>query len=87
MEKTRQELGHFEGYLADGRSFLAGDMFTFADISLLTTLYFQQFYGATHAQFPSLTTYTERMREWPSLKETWPPHWLENEGRDWLAEL
>lgn len=87
IEKAEKELSYFDGYLSDGRSFLAGPMFTLADINLAVCLLFGQRAGATFAKYPNLLKYAERLRERPCLKQTWPPHWLESEDKDWLAQL
>lgn len=87
IEKAHKELAWFEGYLSDGRPFLTGDMFTLADICLATSLFFAQRAGATFDKYPSLQAYADRLRERSSLKETWPPHWLDSDGNDWLAAL
>lgn len=87
MEKAHTELSWFEGFLSDGRACLVGDMFTLADISLATVLFFAQRAGATFDKYPSLAAYAGRLRKRPSLKNTWPPHWLQSEGTDWLQGL
>ena len=87
IEKAHTELEYFETYLADGRPFLTGDMFTLADICLATTLFFAQRAGATFPKYPSIASYGGRLRERPSIKDTWPPHWLETDGGDWFKAL
>eukprot|EP00892_Ulva_mutabilis_P003974 jgi/Ulvmu1/1949/UM012_0110.1 len=87
IKKANKELEYFESYLLDGREFIAGDMFTLADISVALTLFFAQRAGATFAQFPSIQNYAERLSSRPSIKDSWPPHWLETPGSDWLADL
>lgn len=87
VEKAHKELAYFENYLSDGRLFLAGEIFTLADINLVIVIFFGQRAGATFAKYPNLLKYADRLRERPCLKDTWPPHWLESENKDWLVDL
>lgn len=87
MERARKEVARFEGYLSDGREFLAGGMFTIADIYLATAAFYAQRVGATFEMYPNLVKYVARMSERPCFKDTWPSGWLNTPGTDWLAGL
>lgn len=86
LEKGHKELSYFEGYLSD-RQFLIGEIFTLADINLATALFFAQRAGATLEKYPNLKKYLDSLRDRPCFKDTWPPHWLETEDKDWLVGL
>lgn len=90
IEATLKEMNYFEEYLSDGRSFLIGEMFTLADVSLAVYLFFCEHFGATLDKHPNLKKFADRIRERPCFKETWPAEWLENEGNsgmDFLGDL
>lgn len=87
LEKAHKELAYFDGYLSDSRTFLAGEIFTLADINLASAIFFAQRAGATLAKYPNLLKYADLLRDRPCFKDTWPPHWLESEDKDWLVEL
>lgn len=87
MAKAHKEAAFFESYLSDEQEYIAGDTFTLADICLATTLLFAQRAGATFEKYPNLAKYAARMSERPCIKDTWPPHWNETPGSDWLVGL
>ena len=82
-----KEAAFFDSYLRNDQEFLAGNMFTIADICLATTIFFARRSGATFEKHPNLAKYAQRMSERPCFKETWPPHWSETPDSNWLDGL
>ncbi|XP_059205939.1 glutathione S-transferase A-like [Centropristis striata] len=73
------ELQLWEGYLQklDSNSYLAGASFSLADVTVFPTVATLFRYGLSAERFPKLGEYYALLKERPSIKASWPPHWLE----------
>uniref|UniRef100_A0A3B4EQI2 Glutathione S-transferase A-like n=1 Tax=Pundamilia nyererei TaxID=303518 RepID=A0A3B4EQI2_9CICH len=72
------ELKLWESYLQKVCSYLAGPSFTLADVVVFPTV----------ERYPKLGEYYNLLKERPSVKASWPPHWLENpKGQDALKDI
>ena len=87
VEKCKSHLSYFESYLSADPQFITGDAFTLADVNLSLACYFAMRAGATFSAYPHLLKYLEAMKQRESIQATWPPHWKETEGKDWLTAL
>ncbi|CAH1269744.1 Hypp4241 [Branchiostoma lanceolatum] len=79
----------WEGYLAqhDG-PFIAGKDFTLADASLFPMIAFVvRNQLPLKERFPRLASYYERLKERPSVKTSWPPHWLTTPEPDLMKDV
>ncbi|KAL1254809.1 hypothetical protein QQF64_012870 [Cirrhinus molitorella] len=89
-ENLIAELKLWEGYLEKtGKgSFLAGKNFSMADVVAFPIVaYFPRFH-CPKERCPRLMEYYEMLKDRPSIKASWPPHWLEKpEGPDTLKNL
>ncbi|KAL1254794.1 hypothetical protein QQF64_012855 [Cirrhinus molitorella] len=89
-ENLIAELKLWEGYLEKtGKgSFLAGKNFSMADVVAFPIVaYFPRFH-CPKERCPRLMEYYEMLKDRPSIKASWPPHWLEKpEGQDTLKNL
>ncbi|XP_047238923.1 glutathione S-transferase A-like [Girardinichthys multiradiatus] len=84
------ELKLWEGYLQnrDSGSNLAGKYFTLADVVIFPTVATLFRFGLSEKRYPKLGEYYALLRERPSIKASWPPHWLENtKGQDTLKDI
>ncbi|XP_013765183.1 glutathione S-transferase A-like [Pundamilia nyererei] len=78
------ELKLWESYLQKlgSGSYLAGPSFTLADVVVFPTV------GLSPERYPKLGEYYNLLKERPSVKASWPPHWLENpKGQDALKDI
>ncbi|XP_017340785.1 glutathione S-transferase rho [Ictalurus punctatus] len=90
LENLKTELKLWEGYLQKmGKgSFLAGRNFSMADVIFFPVFAFLPRFGLSKERYPNLMEYYERVKERPSIKSTWPPHWLEKAtGEETLKDL
>ncbi|KAM9495527.1 glutathione S-transferase A-like [Clarias gariepinus] len=90
MENLKTELALWEGYLEKmGKgSFLAGRHFSLADVVFFPILAFLPRFGLSKERYPNLMAYYEMVKERPSVKSSWPPHWVEKPtGGDTLKDL
>ena len=87
MEKARKELAVWDGHLSADPEYVACSEFSLADILLSVTLFFAMRGGAKLNEYPHLQKYAAHMKERPCFRETWPPHWLTSDDKDWLADL
>ncbi|XP_033726695.1 glutathione S-transferase A-like [Pecten maximus] len=83
IEEAQKELAIWEDKLklSDG-DFICGKDFTLADVVLFTFLATVVRFGSSLGKFPALKSYYDRLRERPSIKASWPPHWSEGELAD-----
>uniref|UniRef100_H3CV13 GST C-terminal domain-containing protein n=1 Tax=Tetraodon nigroviridis TaxID=99883 RepID=H3CV13_TETNG len=74
------ELKLWEGYLEQlgPKAHLAGQSFTLADVVVFPTIASLFRFGLTADRYPNLGEYYARVKERPSIRASWPPHWLEN---------
>jgi len=78
-QKVHEELGFWENVLK-GKTFVAGDQVTLADIALYPFLSSGVRFGLKFDSFPSVGAYVERFDKRPSAVNTFPPHWKESVG-------
>ncbi|XP_063042096.1 glutathione S-transferase A-like [Engraulis encrasicolus] len=76
IEGLRTEFGVWEGYLHKTGPYIAGKTFSIADVVFFPTLALAFHIGMQHEKFPKLTSYYNLLKERPSIKKTWPEHWL-----------
>ncbi|XP_056153874.1 glutathione S-transferase A-like [Lampris incognitus] len=84
------ELKLWEGYLEKlGQgSFLAGKTFSLADVVVFPNVAYLFRFGLSAERYPKLAEYYALLKDRPSVKASWPPHWLENpQGQDTLKDL
>ncbi|XP_039876770.1 glutathione S-transferase A-like [Simochromis diagramma] len=74
------ELKLWESYLQKlgSGSYLAGPSFTLADVVVFPTVGALFGFGLSPERYPKLGEYYNLLKERPSVKASWPPHWLEN---------
>jgi glutathione S-transferase len=87
IEAAKKELEIWDGYVADGREYLVGNAFTLVDIMVAVVIFFAQRAGATLVVYPHLLKYANSMRKRECFEDTWPPHWVGTENKDWLTKL
>ncbi|XP_029938076.1 glutathione S-transferase A-like [Salarias fasciatus] len=74
------ELKLWEGYLenvAEG-SYLAGP-FSLADVVGFPNVAYAFRFGLSPERYPKLAKYYNLLKDRPTIKATWPPHWFESE--------
>ncbi|XP_068188772.1 glutathione S-transferase A-like [Antennarius striatus] len=84
------ELKLWEGYLQKlgTNSHLAGPSFSLADVTVFPTVATLFRFGLSAERYPNLGKYYAMLTERPSIKATWPPHWLENpKGQNTLKDI
>ncbi|KAK9958220.1 hypothetical protein ABG768_012394 [Culter alburnus] len=89
-ENLVTELKLWDGYLEKmGKgSYLAGKNFTMADVVCFPVIAFFPRLHCPKEKCPRLMEYYEMLKDRPSIKASWPPHWLDNlEGPDLLKNL
>uniref|UniRef100_A0A8C1HUE7 GST C-terminal domain-containing protein n=1 Tax=Cyprinus carpio carpio TaxID=630221 RepID=A0A8C1HUE7_CYPCA len=89
-ENLIAELKLWDGYLEKmGKgSYLAGKNFTMADVVCFPIIALFPRLHCPPERCPRLMEYYEMLKDRPSIKANWPPHWLENpEGQDKLKNL
>ncbi|XP_072528229.1 glutathione S-transferase rho [Salminus brasiliensis] len=90
LENLATELKLWESYLEKmGKgSYLAGKNFSMADVVVFPYIAYFPRFGLRKERYPRLMEYYELVKERPSVKASWPPHWLENpKGQDTLKDL
>eukprot|EP00658_Telonema_sp_P-2_P036447 TRINITY_DN26364_c0_g1_i2.p1 TRINITY_DN26364_c0_g1~~TRINITY_DN26364_c0_g1_i2.p1 ORF type:complete len:251 (+),score=57.25 TRINITY_DN26364_c0_g1_i2:248-1000(+) len=78
----RRELEFWEAKLSalgGAHEFIAGPVFTMADVFLFPTIAFFVRQGFKFTKMPLLATYYHHMVQRPSIQATWPPHWQESD--------
>ncbi|XP_030267799.1 glutathione S-transferase A-like [Sparus aurata] len=89
-EALATELKLWEGYLKKlgSGSYLAGKSFSLADVTVFPTVAYLFRFGLSAERYPVLGEYYALLKDRPSIKASWPPHWLENtKGQDTLKEI
>ncbi|XP_030644274.1 glutathione S-transferase A [Chanos chanos] len=89
-EALTAELQLWESYLQkmETGSYLAGKKFTMADVVGFPNVAYAFRFGLSPEKFPRLGEYYNLVKDRPSVKASWPPHWLENpKGMDTLKDL
>ncbi|XP_055504650.1 glutathione S-transferase A-like isoform X1 [Leucoraja erinacea] len=74
------ELNMWEGYLGKlpPNSHITGKNFTMADVMLFPQLACAFRFGLATDKYPRMFEYYSRVKERPSVKASWPPHWNES---------
>ncbi|XP_036411052.1 glutathione S-transferase rho [Megalops cyprinoides] len=89
-ETLTAELQLWEQYLQkmEAGSYLAGKSFSMADVVAVPVVAYAVRFGLSQDRYPRLGQYYSLVKERPSVKASWPPHWLENpQGMDTLKDL
>uniref|UniRef100_A0A3Q1EPZ0 Glutathione S-transferase rho n=1 Tax=Acanthochromis polyacanthus TaxID=80966 RepID=A0A3Q1EPZ0_9TELE len=79
-EGLTAELKLWEGYLNKTDCCLAGKEFTLADVLFFPNVAFLFRLGLSSERYPALTKYYNGLKDRPSIKATWPPHWQTTPG-------
>ncbi|XP_076862426.1 glutathione S-transferase rho [Brachyhypopomus gauderio] len=90
MENLTKELKMWEGYLQKmgTGSFLAGKNFSMADVACFPMIAFFPRFGLSEERYPRLMEYYQLLKDRPSVKASWPPHWLDNpQAKDTLKDV
>ncbi|KPP80300.1 glutathione S-transferase(rho)-like [Scleropages formosus] len=89
-EALATELKLWEGYLSKPEvgPYIAGKNFTLADVICFPSVAYGFRFGLSQEKYPKLAGYYNQLKDRPSIKATWPPHWLENpQGMDVLKDV
>uniref|UniRef100_A0A3B3C0Q1 Glutathione S-transferase rho n=1 Tax=Oryzias melastigma TaxID=30732 RepID=A0A3B3C0Q1_ORYME len=88
-EALKTELSLWEGYLQKSPgSFLAGSSFSLADVVVFPTVAYLFRFGLSAGRYPKLGEYYALLKDRPSIRASWPPHWLENpKGHEALKDF
>uniref|UniRef100_A0A8C8GD65 Glutathione S-transferase rho n=1 Tax=Oncorhynchus tshawytscha TaxID=74940 RepID=A0A8C8GD65_ONCTS len=89
-ENLAAEIKLWEGYFqkVEAGSYLAGKAFSLADVIVFPVIAYAFRFGLSTERYPKLGAYYNMVKDRPSVKATWPPHWLENpQGGDTLKEF
>ncbi|KAM6959539.1 glutathione S-transferase A-like [Aplochiton taeniatus] len=79
QEALTVELKLWEGYMEKGvGSYLAGKTISLADVTVFPMVAYALRFGLCMERYPKLAAYYAVMKDRPSVKASWPPHWLEN---------
>uniref|UniRef100_A0A3Q1G4L6 Glutathione S-transferase rho n=1 Tax=Acanthochromis polyacanthus TaxID=80966 RepID=A0A3Q1G4L6_9TELE len=76
-EGLTAELKLWEGYLNKTDCCLAGKEFTLADVLFFPNVAFLFRLGLSSERYPALAKYYNSLKDRPSIKASWPPHWHE----------
>ncbi|XP_049607552.1 glutathione S-transferase A isoform X1 [Syngnathus scovelli] len=69
-------------------SHLVGSSFTLADVMVFPTVANLYRFGLSPERYPKLAAYYALLKDRPSIKASWPPHWLEYpKGQDTLKDI
>ncbi|XP_061597014.1 glutathione S-transferase A-like [Cololabis saira] len=88
-ETLTSELKLWESYLQNvsAGSYLAG-AFSLADVVLFPNIAYAFRFGLSVGRYPKLAKYYSLLKDRPSIKTSWPPHWLaSSQGYDVLKDL
>ncbi|CAB1350476.1 unnamed protein product [Coregonus sp. 'balchen'] len=79
-ENLTTEIKLWEGYFQkmEAGSYLAGKAFSLADVIVFPVIAYAFRFGLSAERYPKLGAYYAMLKDRPSVKATWPPHWLEN---------
>ncbi|XP_052325104.1 glutathione S-transferase rho isoform X8 [Oncorhynchus keta] len=89
-ENLATEIKLWEGYFqkVEVGSYLSGKAFSLADVIVFPVIAYAFRFGLSTERYPRLGAYYDMVKDRPSVKATWPPHWLENpQGGDTLKEF
>ncbi|XP_019946255.1 glutathione S-transferase A-like [Paralichthys olivaceus] len=87
-EALATELKLWEGYLQKSGTYLAGPSLSLADVTVFPTVATLFRFGLSAESYPQLGQYYTLLKERPSVKASWPPHWLENPtGQETLKDI
>ncbi|XP_069555664.1 glutathione S-transferase A-like [Brachyistius frenatus] len=81
VKRTRDalttELQLWEGYLQKvaAGSYLAGGAFSLADVIVFPNVAYAFRFGLSAGRYPKLAKYYSLLKDRPSIKTSWPPHW------------
>ncbi|XP_051811649.1 glutathione S-transferase A isoform X2 [Acanthochromis polyacanthus] len=76
-EALTTELKLWEGYLNKTDCCLAGKEFTLADVAFYPVIAVIFRFGLSSERYPALAKYYNSLKDRPSIKASWPPHWHE----------
>ncbi|XP_046546349.1 glutathione S-transferase A-like [Haliotis rubra] len=79
-EAVREELKLWEGYLAASGGYVVGSNFTMADVYFFPFVAFGVRLGLDLSKYPATAAYYDKVKDRPSVKATWPPHWADGPG-------
>ncbi|KAM3596054.1 uncharacterized protein V6R79_007465 [Siganus canaliculatus] len=88
-EELAIEFSLWEGYLQKvaAGSYLAG-AFSLADVVVFPNIAYAFHFGLSAGRYPKLARYYSLLKDRPSIKASWPPHWLASpHGYDVLKDL
>ncbi|CAH1796759.1 unnamed protein product [Owenia fusiformis] len=86
LQVLSDELKLWEGYLQTSEGYIAGQSFTMADVMFFPLVAFLVRLGLQLKKYPNINKYYENLVTRPSVKATWPPHWVDSVGKDWLKD-
>ncbi|KAM3835930.1 glutathione S-transferase A-like [Diretmus argenteus] len=94
VERNREalttEVKLWKGYLEKlgAGSCLAGKSFSMADVVVFPSVAYLFRFGLSAERYPQLAEYYALLKDRPSIKASWPPHWLENpQAQDTLKDI
>ncbi|XP_046546334.1 glutathione S-transferase A-like [Haliotis rubra] len=79
-ESLRTELKIWDGYLASSGGYVVGSNFTMADVYFFPYIAFGVRLGLDLSKYPAIAAYYDKVKDRPSVKASWPPHWAEKPG-------
>ncbi|XP_054619416.1 glutathione S-transferase A-like [Dunckerocampus dactyliophorus] len=83
-----EELKLWEGYLEKGPGpFISGQAFSLSDVSIFPLIANAFYFGLRADRYPKLAAYYNQLKDRPSIKSTWPPHWKGAQAEDRLKDL
>lgn len=83
----REELALWNNHL-EGRTFIAGSNFSFADVLLFPSIATAARQGVNLAEkYQNLHAYYEAHKTRPSIVATTPPHWATSEGANIASDI
>jgi glutathione S-transferase len=85
-EAAETEIARWNGYL-EAKDFLVGDKFSMADVFFYPFVAFLVRLGAKFEKNANLQRYYDNLTKRASVQESWPPHWKEGAGPDFMADL
>uniref|UniRef100_A0A0L8FQD6 Glutathione transferase n=2 Tax=Octopus bimaculoides TaxID=37653 RepID=A0A0L8FQD6_OCTBM len=88
-EELAAELCRWENYMKELKStFLTGADMTMADVMFFPYIAFGVRSGLQlGGRYPCLAAYYNMMKERPSVKKSWPPHWIDTPNNNVLADV
>ncbi|XP_012686926.2 glutathione S-transferase A-like [Clupea harengus] len=88
-ETLTAELKIWEEYLEkmEPGSYLAGRSFSLVDVLVFPVVAYAVRFGMSQEKYSRLGAYYTMLKDRPSIKATWPPHWLEGPGSDLIKDL